>query len=421
LRIERFRTERRAESVRRAATVIWEDSSRPDFELFFEADVSREADVSDSGNAFLLAAAVAASLHGERRLRIAMPICPRLAGGIRTALAILRAWHGPDRSDPGIEAIAESPGAARRVRGAALWLTAGIDSLYTLHENRRIFPPDHPLSFRTAIYVPHLNFPGGEEIARALDLARRQIAAVRSVAAQADLDLVVVGSNQRHLEPDVAFPGREALGALLAATAHFLASGVGSGTIAASFNAAELMPYGSHPLLDPLYSSADLPIRHHGWGPTRLEKIRAIADWPLIRHVFVCFEGPLAGPAANCGRCEKCLRTMTGFIAAGARGGLSAFPFDDVTPSMIRAAPSGYWPLLFMHSWAPLQAPLRDAGRRDLAEAVRLRVKEAARDGTRAEGRDWRGLARNLDRRFFRGAGIRLHESLRRRTAGRVS
>jgi hypothetical protein len=412
LRIENDRLEVSGTRVRRTATVTWEEAPRPPVELCFETDASRTGDLSESFDAFLLASAVAASRHGEKRIRVEGRLCPRLVEGVRTALAILRDWYPEKRALPALEAAGGLTPASRGRRRAALWLTAGVDSLHILRENRRMYPSSHPQSFRRAIYAPHLNFADGAELPRARDLARRQIAAVRAAAGETDTELVVVDSNQRLLEPGIGFPGREALASLLAATAHFQAAGIASCTIAASFDLSELMPWGSHPLLDTRYGSAGLEIHHEGWGRTRLEKIQSLAAWPPFRHLFVCFEGPLADGESNCGRCEKCLRTMTALVAARAPGKHPAFAAGEVSPGMILEVDAGYHPELFELNWAPLAAPAADAGREDLARAIRRRVDRARRDLAGAH-RHWRRLARRWDARATGGVALRVWRRLR--------
>ena len=60
------------------------------------------------------------------------------------------------------------------------------------------------------------------------------------------------------------------------------------------------------PLLLPMLSTSALSLISIGGSKTRVEKTRAIADWP-VAHDFltVCVRS-----VPNCGRCSKCLRTL---------------------------------------------------------------------------------------------------------------
>jgi len=75
-------------------------------------------------------------------------------------------------------------------------------------------------------------------------------------------------------------------------------------------------PWGSNPITDRLLSSDSFEIIHDGAGFTRAGKIREIADWPeAMQNLRVCWEGEKKD--RNCGRCEKCIRTILNFKALG--------------------------------------------------------------------------------------------------------
>jgi CubicO group peptidase (beta-lactamase class C family) len=65
----------------------------------------------------------------------------------------------------------------------------------------------------------------------------------------------------------------------LAAIGHLLAPAFERIYIAASVNYRDLFPWGTHPLLDPLWSSELLEFVHHGCAARRIEKLRFIAGF----------------------------------------------------------------------------------------------------------------------------------------------
>lgn len=70
---------------------------------------------------------------------------------------------------------------------------------------------------------------------------------------------------------------------------------------------ANLYPLGSHPLSDPLWSNECVQIIHDGCEAGRADKTRMICECqPALENLRVCFEDV----NNNCGKCEKCLRTM---------------------------------------------------------------------------------------------------------------
>jgi len=77
-----------------------------------------------------------------------------------------------------------------------------------------------------------------------------------------------------------------------------------------------VLPWGSNPVTDGLLSSDAFQIIHDGAAFTRTEKVKAIAEWPEARqYLRVCWQGEQKD--RNCGRCEKCIRTILNFRVAG--------------------------------------------------------------------------------------------------------
>lgn len=96
-----------------------------------------------------------------------------------------------------------------------------------------------------------------------------------------------------------------------------------------------LCQLGSTPVADHLMSGDLIQLVHDGAGYSRTEKVARLADCPLaVERLKVCCSG--RDPSTNCGRCEKCLRTMLNFLAAG----------RDV-PSSLRGKPT-VWRILRM-------------------------------------------------------------------------
>lgn len=77
-----------------------------------------------------------------------------------------------------------------------------------------------------------------------------------------------------------------------------------------------IVPWGSNPVTNPLLSGGGFQVHTEGSGFTRTARVRLICDYPEIAaKLRVCWEGPMTGE--NCGRCEKCTRTMLNFMANG--------------------------------------------------------------------------------------------------------
>ena len=99
-----------------------------------------------------------------------------------------------------------------------------------------------------------------------------------------------------------------------------LGAGLGFGRllIPASYTFSNLMPWGSHPVLDPLWSTETLSVIHHGAAYSRIEKTKQIASRQnLLDQLQVCW---YAG-GRNCGACGKCIRTALALYLLNAKSG----------------------------------------------------------------------------------------------------
>jgi hypothetical protein len=180
-------------------------------------------------------------------------------------------------------------------------------------------------SFHTALRhrdeITHLVFVHGFDIDLA-DTRRRSAAAstARQVADRLDKQFVEVETNLRAFS-DVHVDWILYFGAAMAAVALLLQPSFGRFFFASGFAfsdwAEDPPPAGSHPALDPLWSTESMEIVHADADTPRIEKIRYIAQQPLaMDHLLVCYEG--SGEPYNCGRCSKCLRTMASLRLMGA-------------------------------------------------------------------------------------------------------
>jgi hypothetical protein len=77
-----------------------------------------------------------------------------------------------------------------------------------------------------------------------------------------------------------------------------------------------VLPWGSNPVTDHLLSGSALRIVHDGAGYSRTQKVEELAKFPTAaKSLKACWEGKET--FKNCGRCEKCIRTLLNFKAVG--------------------------------------------------------------------------------------------------------
>ena len=155
---------------------------------------------------------------------------------------------------------------------------------------------------------------------------------MRSVADAFNKRLIVVRTNVKdHLEQYTHWDFSH--GAALASAALCLEGSISECIVASTCSYAQLHPWGSHPILDPLWSTDSLRFLHDGTEARRIDKLRVIAgnEWAM-KHLRACDNPSSSG---NCGACEKCLRTMVGLHVIGRLADCSAMP-HRIDPRVIR-------------------------------------------------------------------------------------
>ena len=318
------------------ATISWEDRDFPDQELVFEISDSEphwpQGDNGPSADAFLVACFPLAAAHGETRVRIEGQPCPMLVEGLYTAHAWWTSWGGMPSPVPLIETLGA---ATRRIptapRRAVAFLSGGVDGLHMLMRNRRLYNRDDPAYVHEALFIHGFDIgkrARDPENGRYRMILRR----LEPVVADLGLRLIQCRTNLRHLPSKPDFWENRHNGAALAAVGHSAVFGSAFLFIGASWPTTHQVPWGSHPAIDNLFSSQRITVIHDGSRFSRLQKVRDLARWPTgLAALRVCPAS--AGPRANCGECEKCLRTRLELLAAGI-GETEAFG-PSITPSEI--------------------------------------------------------------------------------------
>ena len=342
------------------AQVRWEDAGRDTQEIFVQGH-----DLCADPNAFLILCFLPAWHAGERRIVIEDGgICPVLRANLAAVSQTLIRWHRL-ADPPRIEASTETRLPGERV---GLFLSGGIDSLASLRSNLQRIPRSHPETVSAAILV------GGTTPERKFTRLRE---AHGIISHATGVQSVALRTNAQSLHNNnMSFYINIYHGAFLAGLAHFLGGRLRKVKISATFDAANLEPWGSHPLLDPFYSSAHMAIDHDGLEMSRLAKTAIVADWPVaLDHVKVC--GATESVGENCGRCEKCLRTMLALIALGKLNATAAFPAPDLRAEDLTNLKIGN--AYQASCYRDLLLPLRDRGRSDLAAVLERKLAPPTR------------------------------------------
>lgn len=274
--------------------------------LWFE---SADAQLAASPEAFGCAM-VPAAFAREADLIVDATVDETWTANVRAVQDVWRRWWGGRHAD--VRAQSQEKRETPRAKGKALCFSGGVDSFYTL--------------LRGGFGFDHLVLVHGYDIE--LSDQRRMAAAeasLREIAAAVEAEAVVIRTNLREHPTFAEADWEKAHGGALVAVGHLLSDTVGLLVVSASYPYCYDHPWGSHWDTDPLWSSSALEIVHFGADQWRADKLRAIAEDDLVRrHLRVCWKN--LSEHGNCGRCEKCIRTM--LILAGA-GQLADFPVFD--------------------------------------------------------------------------------------------
>jgi hypothetical protein len=316
------------------------------------------------------------------RLRVADPISPKLLEAVPNIADVLTtfdryAWRLGLRP-VAMEASARVPERLGGGRGVACFFSGGVDSTFTVRERHKDL---------TALVFVH----GFDVALEDVHLRRAVSTSLRAAADALGLPLVEVETDLRQTV-DPLLPWSVYHGAALATVAHLLAPLADTFLVPASDTYATLSAYGSHPLLDPLWSSEAVSIVHHGCAASRSDKVRSFGEDDggpdPLSWLRVCWRNP--GGAYNCGRCHKCVNTMVALRMAGLLERAPTFPVSldlaRVAALDLSSPGSG---LLWVRYVEDLEASGRDPS---LARAIRVAL------ATRRAHPAWRSLKRGAAR-----------------------
>jgi len=266
----------------------------------------RNADAAPSGNA-ALAIGLVPAMSAARSLVLADSLSPRLFASQAAIQKLFQDWDNRFNAVRITAPFGEPHQAS--TGGTGLFFTGGVDSFFSLLRHRE--------------EITHLIFVRGFDIKRdEQEVDGSVLPAIRAVAAQMNKTLVEVSTNIREFSDPIVEWALDYHGTALAAVALLLAPTLNKVYVAASHAEGDTFRWGSHLFLDPLYSTETLSLIHDGANATRVEKVAAIADDRVVQQTLrVCNK---AG-AYNCGRCEKCLRTMINLRVAGALEKIATF------------------------------------------------------------------------------------------------
>ncbi len=299
---------------------------------------------------------LATAMWWREPLRIEGPVSARLLTNVEAAMRVYRSLFPDTLSLIEVEADAV-PLTTGRPATACLF-SCGVDSWYSVLQSLEHPPRDaEPLTH--VIYVPEVDFQYSPTT------HARFLEDIHAAAARVGLHLIRLDSNLRSFTERFQEWG-VTHGSVLAGMASTL--NVTTLLIPSPLPYRTALPYGSHPVLDPLWSTERTTVIHHGGETDRVDKIRYLAQSDVALDTLkVCYE---VDTRTNCGRCIKCMLTMVGLAAVDALDRCDRFetPLNASRLARQRVKSAGHRALL-----VDLLPALRgDRTKRRLARAIQL-------------------------------------------------
>lgn len=302
-----------------------------DLEIFFGTPTGFQDLLNWREEIILPYLGILALLHGQDIDLDGAEVDPEFLRNVRCALSELARLHGGLRT-PEISGSIPYTASVERVGTTGVFFSGGIDSFFSVLRLRdQMVDTSRTIGqLNYAIHIYHtdeLSQPGAFETLRALSDSARACG----------MELIPIQSNfmtADHLMYD--HWGHIGHGAGLATVLHLLSGGLQVGIIGSSHTWGGLMPWGSSPVVDPLWSSQNMKITHDDARYGRFEKTALVArSQEALTNLNVCDNRIDGTGYVNCSRCPKCLRTMVSLDLLDVRTKEQApcFDWSEYSPS----------------------------------------------------------------------------------------
>lgn len=372
-----------SETVREGEFTIW---------YRFPADFEEVGVVAEP----FLAALLIPCMRQKENLIVRGSVSAKLLNSTSTIMDIVTMWE-PTLSRIAIE-VDETCESGSTGDQVGCFFSCGADSFYTLFKNMEQHPHDRDS-------ITHFILLRGFDIGLEKEddpLWEHTLHNAEKVAEETGKQVIPVITNARtHTDMQTSWgrypPGdlwtSVLHGSLLASVGLCMSRAFRRIMIAATHGYEYLVPTGSHPLLDPLWSTEKTEFIHDGCEATRFQKIaHKITKSPIAMQTLrVCWENRDGN--YNCGECEKCLRTMIALDLVGVLAQCETFN----RPLSLEILERLTVPRRKQQHFEILLAQADALGRVDLAKAIRRCLAAEKTVSSR--------IKRELDRFYRRIAG----------------
>lgn len=256
---------------------------------------------SPIGESLVIFSLLPAMANGGGQLFCEATVSGKFFTALEKIQDIYKTWQVPfKRVTVNGHTIGDSQQRAERV---GIFFTGGVDSSFSLLKNKE--------DITDLIYIHGLDVGLDDKVLR-----EKTSQTLHKLAADFGKNVIELESDLRSFFDRYFGWGDLGHGVVLAGIGHLLSGHFKRIYIPSSNTYMNLFPWGTHPILDPLWSSDRLEFVHDGCEANRIEKIKAISQHDsFLKGLRVCWENP--DSQYNCCQCEKCVRTMVSLKIIG--------------------------------------------------------------------------------------------------------
>src|SRR5262245_33471063 len=203
------------------------------------------------------------AIETRQAIEVDSPLPARFLAGTRQIMEIWRQWNSirVPIAISSTSLVSDEP----QPEEIGCFFSGGLDSCYSVLKN---------LNDPRQSKISHLIFVDGFDVPiDNLSLAAKVSSRIQRLAGALGLNLIRCSTNSRQLTDLFASWGDTQHGGAMAAIGHFLSGRLGRVIVPSSHTYADSFPWGSHPLVDPLWSTGALEFVHDGCEATRNEKV----------------------------------------------------------------------------------------------------------------------------------------------------
>lgn len=265
------------------------------------------SDILESRGDHILTSVLLHAMERSLDIHVEGVISPKLLNGLNQLQTLWSDWRSDKYTRISISADRMEEAIPSPAKKGLFTFSGGVDSTYSLlhHLNGSAEKPIEPGG---AVFVHGADIPLDDE--NGFEAARERS---EKILDGTGIEIIPIRTNSREL----ACNWEDSHGLEISACLLLFQKNFSTGVMAGWGSAEEVVyPWGSTPISDPLASTEAMTIVHDGLERNRIEKVRWLSRFPIaLKNIRVCWEGE--DRSSNCGRCEKCVRTLLDFWALG--------------------------------------------------------------------------------------------------------